>query len=135
MEDNAVKAIIIAAVLTILIITMSAIIMYYNQAVELAEVALSKSTDYSDLYTRDITEIKDMNISGTEVVSVIRNGIKDYTSIAVECDGITITVAKDIINNAKDSNLANINKSDNYRVIDVIKSGDNLTLKLIKTAL
>lgn len=135
MEDNAVKAIVIAAVLTILIITMSAIIMYYNQAIELAEVALSKSTDYSDLYTRDITEIKDMNISGTEVVSVIRNGIKDYTSISVECDGITITVAKDIINNAKDSNLVNINKSDNYYVTNVTTAGSTLTLELIKTAL
>lgn len=135
MEDNAVKAIIIAAVLTILIITMSAIIMYYNQAVELAEVALSKSTDYSDLYTRDITDIETMRLSGTEVVSLIRNGIKDYNSISVICGGNTVTVSKDSIDNAKESNLININKSDNYYVTNVTTSGSTLTLELIKTAL
>lgn len=134
-EDNTIRAIVIGSTVIILIITLTAIILYYNTAVDFAQVALRSEVNYVEAYNRNIKDIKGMSLQGTELVSLIRNNIKDYDSIDIDCDGVTITVQKDSINNVKDSNLANINKADNYYVDDIHITSTTITLRVTKTFL
>lgn len=82
MEDNLTRAITIGVTIFLLIIVITAISMYYNTAVEQAQ-AFKNRVNYGTIYTKELSEIDNTVITGTEARSIIRKYATEYNNISI----------------------------------------------------
>lgn len=135
-EDNTIRAIVIGVFLFMFIFTITAIIMYYNAAVGVADTALSTRVDFDKIYEEDLKAMKGKTVSGTELINAIRK-IPDFKTIKV-ClyDPLTDILSayydvsrydNKVIN---DANLSMINKGNQYEVTEIYSNTNDVSINL-----
>lgn len=134
MEDNAIRAISIGVMVFVFLITVTAILLYYNTAIEQAE-ALNTGIDYGENFNDEIvytTSGNEPKLTGIEYRSLIRKYVSEKKKIKFKTGNIPYTIDLtssylDDIGNLKQQYLEKININKIYE-LKIEKDGEYINL-------
>lgn len=132
-EDNTIKALILGVSVFLIIITLSAVILYYNTAVGGARTISDTRMDIGKLYDKKIEDLDNTTVDGIDMRNILRSKYENYVTVELEIIDIggastTITLEGDEAGNVKDSQINMINVEKNY-ILNISES--NTTLSVI----
>ena len=134
-EDNTIKALILGVSVFLIIITLSAVILYYNTAVGGARTISDTRMDIGKLYDKKIEDLDNTTVDGIDMRNILRSKYENYVTVELEIIDIsgastTITLEGDEAGNVKDSQINMINVEKNYK-LNISES--HTTLSVIAT--
>lgn len=133
MEDFSVRAIVIGVSLFVTMLTLSAILMYFNTARSIAD-EVNKRTDIANSYDYIMNEgASEDELSGVEVRSLIHK-YAGNTSVNINVS-ITIDGKKEVYNNVNNTWLKTINENAklvNEEKMDVINPASTYTVNKVQ---
>lgn len=132
-EDNTIRALIIGATALLLVMTISAIIFYYNTAVKTARTINDTRMDIGELYDKKIEELDGTVVSGIDARNILRNKYESYDSVILTINSAgtsnTITLTADSDGNIKDTEVNIINSEKNYD-LELTENGTILNMTI-----
>lgn len=100
MEDNTIRAIIIAIMVFMFVITVTAILLYYNAMKDNANDILDLRVDYGEVYKKEVSDLQSeiaianaagnyYIVNGSELKDFIRANINKYSKIKLMTRDVT----------------------------------------------
>lgn len=131
MEDNTIRAIIIAIMVFMFVITITAILLYYNAMKDNANDILDLRVDYGEVYKKEIIfNPFSVIMTGSEIKDVIRQNINRYNKIVLQGGGM-ISGNKEINADNIDTVLSLIQSGGNYTITYTPLSGNGLNIRIL----
>lgn len=120
-EDNAIRALIIGVSVFLIVMTITAILVYYNTAVEGARTVNENRRNVGSLYDKTVAELDGTTVTGIEARNIVRSKFEKYDIVNFHIDiSGTLTdfvpMDSDTAGNVKDTEVNQINAEKNYEL-------------------
>lgn len=121
-EDNAIRALIIGVSVFLIVMTITAIFLYYNTAVKGARTVNESRRNVGSLYDKTVDELDGTTVTGTEARNIVRSKFEKYDTVNIEIKdtpthtSFTCSLSADTAGNVKDTEVNQIKAEKNYEL-------------------